>query len=131
MRAKWIMGFGVLAVGAAAAVLPVNAGVRPGLDAVLARWDHDEHPDLRGVVVIRGGRRVAERYYNGASARELHDIRSAGKSVTALLVGIAMDRGAIRSVDDPVAGYWVGAADSPIGSVPLRCSDDAIGACCV
>ncbi|WP_093222948.1 serine hydrolase [Sphingomonas sp. NFR15] len=97
-----------------------HASGRPDLDAVLARWDRDEHPDLRGVVVVRDGRRVAERYYNGASPSELHDIRSAGKSITALLVGIAIDRGAIASVDDPVSKYWPEASGSAIGAVPLR-----------
>jgi len=90
-----------------------------GIGTALTRWDHDEHPDLRGVVVLRDGKPIAERYYNGATPEELNDIRSAGKSVTALLVGIAVDRGAIRSVDDPVARYWTDAAGSAIGAVPL------------
>lgn len=92
-----------------------------GLDAVLARWDQDEHPDLKGVVILRDGQRIAERYYNGATPDDLHDIRSAGKSVTALLTGIAVDAGAIRSVDDPVARYWMSAAGSAIG--PVRLAD--------
>lgn len=92
----------------------------PSLSDVLSRWNQDEHPDLRGVVVLRDGQPIADRYYNGATPDELHDIRSAGKSVTALLVGIAIDRGAIRSVDDPVARYWTASADSAIGTVPLR-----------
>ena len=96
------------------------AAERADIDSVLADWDRDEHPDLRGVVVMRDGHRVAERYYNGASPNELHDIRSAGKSVTALLVGIAIDRGAIASVDDPVSRYWRDAAGSAIGPVPLH-----------
>lgn len=96
------------------------ASERSDLNSILAGWDHDEHPDLRGVVVIQNGRRIAERYYNGATSDELHDIRSAGKSITALLVGIAIDRGAITSVDDPVSRYWRDAAGSAIGSVPLR-----------
>lgn len=90
------------------------------LDTVLAQWDRDEHPDLRGVVVMRDGRIVAERYYNGETAGTLHDVRSAGKSVTALVVGIAVDRDFIDSVDDPVARYWPQAKDTPIGDVPLR-----------
>lgn len=92
----------------------------PKLVAVLTRFDHDENPDLRGVVVMRDGRIVAERYYNGETADTLHDIRSAGKSVTSLLVGIAIDQGKIRSIDDPVSQYWPEANGSAIGSAPLR-----------
>jgi CubicO group peptidase (beta-lactamase class C family) len=100
--------------------MPVQAREVPNLTAVLAHWDEDAKRDLRGVVVLRDGRRIAERYYNGETAKTLHDIRSAGKSITALLAGIAIDRGAIRSVDDPVQLYWQEAAGSAIGSVPLR-----------
>jgi CubicO group peptidase (beta-lactamase class C family) len=111
---------GAIAALSALLASSVAASSPADLHSVLAGWDHDANPDLRGVVVLHNGRRLAERYYNGASAAELHDIRSAGKSVTALLVGIAIDRGAIRSIDDPVARYWPAAAGSAVGSVLLR-----------
>lgn len=119
MGAKVLIRLGT----AAAFTLAAHAGVAAqnfDLSTVLALWDRDEHPDLRGVVVLRDGQLIAERYYNGANPDELHDIRSAGKSVTALLVGIAVDQKAIRSVDDPVARYWTAAPGSAIGAVPLR-----------
>jgi CubicO group peptidase (beta-lactamase class C family) len=94
--------------------------LEPAVDAALARFDQDEHRDLRGVVVMRDGQLVAERYYNGASTDSLNDIRSAGKSITALLVGIAIDQGKIRSVDDPVGAYWSEASGTAIGDVALR-----------
>jgi CubicO group peptidase (beta-lactamase class C family) len=99
---------------------PVAARSDANLNAVLANWEHDEHPDLRGVVVLRDGRIVAEHYYNGERADSLHDIRSAGKSVTALLVGIAVDRGRIRSLDDTVDTYLPEVKGSAIGDVALR-----------
>jgi CubicO group peptidase (beta-lactamase class C family) len=106
------------------AVLPVatpaTARADRALDAVLASFDKDEHPDLKGVVVMRDGRIVAERYFNGDTAETLHDIRSAGKSITALLMGIAIDRKKIAGIDDPVARYWPDAKGSAIGDVPLR-----------
>jgi len=99
---------------------PSVARTDVALNAVLARWDHDPHPDLRGVVVLRDGRIVAERYYNGESAEALHDIRSAGKSVTSLLIGIAIDHHKLRGVDDRVANYWREARGSAIGDVALE-----------
>lgn len=72
------------------------------LDRLLARWDHDAHPDLRAVVLYRNGVILAERYYNGETVDTLHDIRSAGKSITGLLAGIAIDRGSIAGVDAKV-----------------------------
>ncbi len=111
----------MIALGAVAlsAAVPV-ARVDLDIDRALADFDRDEHADLRGVVVLRNGRVVAERYYNGEAPDTLHDIRSAGKSVTALLVGIAIDRGKINGVDDVVSTYWPEARGSAIGDVPIR-----------
>ena len=111
-----ILAFWAIALSAAAPMPRVN----PAIDGVLAGFDHDEHPDLRGVIVLRDGRVVAERYYNGETPDTLHDIRSAGKSVTALLVGIAIDQGKIHDVDDVVSTYWPEARGSAIGDVPIR-----------
>jgi CubicO group peptidase (beta-lactamase class C family) len=106
---------------AAALVASADTGSadKADLAAVLAQWDRHEHPDLRGVVVLRDGQSVAERYYNGATPEELHDVRSAGKSVTALVLGIAIDDGAVRSVNDTVSQYWSAAEGSAIGAASL------------
>lgn len=58
---------------AAALVASADTGSadKADLAAVLAQWDRHEHPDLRGVVVLRDGQSVAERYYNGATPEEL------------------------------------------------------------
>ena len=87
--------------------------------APLAAWDQDSDKTLQGVVVLRDGRLVAERYYNGASARSLNDIRSAGKSVTGLLATFAMDRGLIASASDPVRRYWPESANSALGDASV------------
>ncbi|MFL6626879.1 MAG: serine hydrolase domain-containing protein [Vitreoscilla sp.] len=86
----------------------------------LTAWDHDAHADLRAVVVMQGGRVVAERYYNGEQPTTLHDIRSAGKSITSLLVGAAMDRGRISGVADPVLRYWPQARAGAFGDVAIE-----------
>ncbi|HSI51021.1 MAG TPA: serine hydrolase [Ideonella sp.] len=91
----------------------------PLLDQVLQRWDDEPHHDLRSVVVMHQGHIAAERYFNGETADTLHDVRSAGKSVTSLLVAIAVDQGRIRSLADPVQAYWTAARGSAIGDVAL------------
>lgn len=114
-RTAICIALGALALGGAAPAAATDAA----LAKVLIGFDRDEHPDLRGVVVVRDGRIVAERYYNGESATTLHDVRSAGKSITALLVGIAIDRGMIRGVGDTVAAYWPAANGSAVGDVTI------------
>ncbi|SDZ06530.1 CubicO group peptidase, beta-lactamase class C family [Lysobacter sp. yr284] len=100
---------------AAAAQAPAD----PALERVLARWDGDARGDLKAVVVLRDGQLAAQRYYGGNDAQSLHDIRSAGKSVTALLAGIAADRGRLR-FDQPAARCLPAAGEALAG---VRVSD--------
>ena len=99
----------------------VEDGTAANLKSALAAYENDEHGDLHSVIVIQKGVLVAEQYYNGGDRQTLVDVRSAGKSVTSLLFGIALDQGAIENLDDPVAKYWPEAEESAIG--PVRLAD--------
>ena len=74
---------------------------------------------VHSVVVIRHGKLVFEQYFPGYdqpwgqpdgqyefSATTKHDMRSASKSVTSLLIGIAIDRKLIAGVDEPVLKFF-------------------------
>lgn len=78
------------------------------VEALYAEITKDQHHDLKGIVILRDGHLVSERYFNGDSDSTLHDIRSATKSITALLMGIAIQRGLIHSVNDSIALYLPG-----------------------
>jgi CubicO group peptidase (beta-lactamase class C family) len=58
---------------------------------------------LRSLVVVRNGFLVAERYYAGASESELLPIYSVTKSVSSLLVGLALKRKTIASLNETVS----------------------------
>lgn len=88
------------------------------LDQVLHQFDSDSRGNLRAVVVLRNGALAAERYYNGQAPDGLHDMRSAGKSVTALLVGAAVAQGKL-AIDGKVGRYWPEVAGSAAGEVVL------------
>ncbi|MFI1485471.1 serine hydrolase domain-containing protein [Streptomyces sp. NPDC020747] len=60
---------------------------------------------LSSVLVIRHDRLVAERYYHGSGAQRSNNVHSASKSVLQALVHIAVAKGDIGSLDDPVADY--------------------------
>lgn len=115
-RRQFLGGLALLAPGAASAA---KASAGTDFASVLARWDADEHHDLKGVVIRARGHLVAERYFNGEQPETLHDIRSAGKSVTSLLVGAARDRGLIHRVADPVQRYWPRSKGSAVGDVRI------------
>jgi CubicO group peptidase (beta-lactamase class C family) len=76
------------------------------LAAVEDRIADGTYKKITSVVVADHGRLIYERYFNGGSADLLNDVRSATKSLTAMLVGAAIARGAIRDVTVPVYGYF-------------------------
>lgn len=57
------------------------------------------------LVVFRNGRVEAEWYANGFSSESVFTSFSVAKSFVSTLVGIAVDKGAIQSEDDPVVRY--------------------------
>ena len=115
-RARW------LAVFAAALVLlaaPLRFGVYGPppvrippppveLNAALAEADDGAAslPRLRSFLVSLDGEILLERYFNGARASRHANIKSASKSVMSALVGIAIARGDIPSLDTPIARYF-------------------------
>lgn len=73
------------------------------VEALFRDMEGDTARDLRGVVVTRHGCMLTERYFNGDGPQTLRDIRSATKSITAMLVGIAIEQRLLSGVDEPIA----------------------------
>jgi CubicO group peptidase (beta-lactamase class C family) len=63
-------------------------------------------PYIQSLQIARHGVLVMDEYFNGFSIDRPHDVRSAGKSVTTLLVGRAIQDGARISPATPVAGLF-------------------------
>jgi CubicO group peptidase (beta-lactamase class C family) len=96
----------VLAPGAAAqrtASGPPAAGPSLLTDAVAAVADL---PRIHSLIVSHRGVVVAERYFNGARPTRHANIKSASKSLISALVGIAIERGLIKSVEQPIADFF-------------------------
>jgi CubicO group peptidase (beta-lactamase class C family) len=83
------------------------------VDPATAGWDVqalEEALDLAGrrfstgVVLLQGGRILAERYWDGTTADTTRDIFSAQKSVTSILIGIARREGRLE-LDDAVTRW--------------------------
>jgi CubicO group peptidase (beta-lactamase class C family) len=75
--------------------------------------------NVHAVLIARGGKLVFERYFRGSDeiytrrvanvtfdADTLHDTKSVSKSVASLALGIAIERGLIRSVDEPIFSFF-------------------------
>lgn len=63
-------------------------------------------PQLHGLIASHKGRVVVEHYARGHSATRLANVKSASKSIIAALVGIAIQRGLIGGVDEPLARWF-------------------------
>ena len=104
-----------------AVATPAEAGYDPGgldaLDALLARTG------TRAFVLLRGGRIVHERYFGDFGPDSLHVWNSAGKGMTALLVGLARGEGHL-DLDDPTGDYlgagWSSLSPAREGAIALR-----------
>jgi CubicO group peptidase (beta-lactamase class C family) len=79
---------------------------------------------LRSVVVVRNGFLVAERYYAGAVISDLRAVNSATKSISSMLVGLALKRKTIASLGETVSRLIPDAVakvpDSPAANVTLE-----------
>ena len=73
-----------------------------------------------GLLVARGDTILVERYQYARHDRHRFTSWSMAKTVTAMLIGIAIAEGRIRSVDDPAAAYVPALADTEYGRTSLR-----------
>lgn len=88
---------------------PKDAGLDPDtLQAMLSLVRITPPADFRGLVVIKGGRLVVEEYFHTYWRETIHDVRSAGKSITALLLGIAIDKRLIASEEQRLSEFFPG-----------------------
>ena len=72
------------------------------------------------VMVLRGGRRVVERYAAGITPASRQEIASAAKSFVSVLLGIAIDQGRIKSVDQSAADFIPQWRNTPQAAITLR-----------
>ncbi len=73
---------------------------------------------VHSVLIARHGKLVLEEYFHGAHRDEPHDLRSASKSWTAMLIGAAMYSGVPIRLDTPVYQTFLGTV--PAGLDPRK-----------
>lgn len=79
----------------------------------------DSHP-LTGLLVLRDGQVLLERYQYGRGPEHRFTSHSMAKTVVAMALGIAIAEGRIASLDDPVDRYEPALAESAWKGVALR-----------
>jgi CubicO group peptidase (beta-lactamase class C family) len=63
-------------------------------------------PRLHSLLVSWRGSLVLERYYNGARATRPANIKSASKTFLSAVIGVAIDRGLIQTVKQPIGAFF-------------------------
>ena len=66
----------------------------------------EKYSNIGGIVVVRNGYIGFEKYYNGYGENSRRHITSVTKSVVSALVGIAIDAGSIKSVDQKALDFF-------------------------
>jgi len=61
---------------------------------------------LNSFFLFKDAKKIVESYYNGYNAHTLHEFQSVTKSLQSLLIGIAIDKGLITSLDTPIQIYF-------------------------
>ena len=72
--------------------------------------DSARAPQIHGLLIARHGKLVLEEYFHGEHRDRLHDTRSAAKSLTATIVGAALQAGAPLALSTPVYQLMNGGA---------------------
>lgn len=79
---------------------------RDSMNVLIEKIDNFQHKDFIGLVVIKDNKLVTEWYFNTFWRNHILDIRSAGKSITSLLLGVAMKEGLVESLDQDVYSFF-------------------------
>lgn len=93
--------------------------VSDGVDSLTVD-DYVRRQDVAGLIVVKDGRIVYERYELGNTATSRWLSYSVAKSVTSLLVGAAIKDGYIDSVEEPVTNYLPRLRNSPYDMSAIR-----------
>ncbi|MEZ5558014.1 MAG: serine hydrolase [Pseudomonadales bacterium] len=82
--------------------------------------DFNRRTNSNALLILKGGRIVHESYRNGALPTTRFISFSTGKSFTSTLVGIALERGLIDSLDDPLEKYLPSLIGSAYEGVTIK-----------
>ena len=87
---------------------------RKNIQLMIERVVDGTYPDVHSILLLRDNKLVVEEYFYEYNRNTLHQMRSATKSVISALIGIAMGKGLIKGINEPVLSYFpeYGIADS-------------------
>jgi len=85
---------------------PEEQGMDSELLAKALEFRQQHELNLHSMLIIRHGYIVADAYFYPFTQDSRHDIASIAKSIVSTLIGIAMDKGYIKSLNQPVLEFF-------------------------
>jgi len=82
--------------------------------------EHLEKNYVMALTFVRDGKVIDQHYQYERRADDLFASFSSGKSITSILIGIALDEGLIASLDDPVSKYTNRINESSYSKIKIR-----------
>ncbi len=89
------------------------------LKELTSKIKRQEYPNIHSVIILKNSRLVYEQYFSGNDQNygedigvihhnnnTLHDLRSVSKSVVSICVGIAIDKGMIKGVQQKISDFF-------------------------
>ena len=85
---------------------------------------NNSYKNIGGIIVLKNGETVYEKYFNECSATSTLHVFSVTKSIISILIGIAIDKGYIKSINQKVLDffpdYTVKRGEKTIQSITLK-----------
>jgi CubicO group peptidase (beta-lactamase class C family) len=82
--------------------------------------EHVDKNNVMGLTVVRDGKIIDQHYRSERRETDLFTSFSMAKSMISILIGIALDDGLIKSLDDPVSRYTSRINESSYSKVSIR-----------
>src|SRR5262249_40300096 len=99
-------------------VAPKDAGIDAALLDAAAQYAGEHNSS--GLVVLRGGRIVLERYWVGWTQEYTQPIYSASKSILSTLIGMAIEEHKLRGIEQRAADFVPAWKGTPKDAITLR-----------
>ena len=85
---------------------PLDVGMDPKKLLELESIIMSQYKNINGMIIIRKGNIVFEKYYNSYRPDDNFHVASVTKSIISALIGIAIDKGYIKSIDQKVLDFF-------------------------
>ena len=85
---------------------PETAGMASENLSLLNNMIRSQYSNLNGIIIVRKGYVVFENYFRRKNYASTYNVASVTKSITSALVGIAVQKGYIESVDERVLDFF-------------------------